>query len=134
MLTVSHDRAFLDATVTRILELDGIDEQPQDYPGCGYTAYRVEKTKRWQRLVLDYEAQQKDKLRWEADIEKTKGYSLGVESTVRSGVAAPHLRRVARLVARKAKVRERRLQRQMASVRWIAEPRTRPPLTLGVPG
>ncbi|GAA4606900.1 ATPase subunit of ABC transporter with duplicated ATPase domains [Actinoplanes octamycinicus] len=133
VLTVSHDRAFLDATVTRIIELDGIDEQPQDYPGGGYTAYREEKQRRWQRLLLDYEAQEKDRARWEADIEKTKGYARGVESTVRSGAEAPHLRRVARLVARKAKVRERRLRRQMASVTWIAEPRRRPPLTLAFP-
>jgi ATPase subunit of ABC transporter with duplicated ATPase domains len=56
-----------------------------------------------------------------------------VELTVRSGAAAPHLRRVAKKVAKKAKVRERRLRRQMESVRWLAEPRTRPPLTLAFP-
>ncbi|MEU4426051.1 ABC-F family ATP-binding cassette domain-containing protein [Actinoplanes sp. NPDC024001] len=134
VLAVSHDRAFLDEFAGRIIELDGIDEQPQDYPGGGYTAYRAEKQRRWERLLLDYEAQEKDRLRWEADIERTKGYAAGVENTVRSGAEAPHLRRVARLVARKAKVRERRLRRQMASVKWIAQPRTRPPLTLAFPG
>ena len=108
-------------------------EPPQDYPGGGYTAYRAEKTRRWQRLLLDYEAQEKDRLRWEADIAATKGHALGVELTVRSGITAPHLRRVAKKVAKKAKVRERRLRRQMASARWIAEPRTRPPLTLAFP-
>ncbi|GAA2691753.1 ABC-F family ATP-binding cassette domain-containing protein [Actinoplanes palleronii] len=133
VLTVSHDRAFLDAVVTRIIELDGIDEQPQDYPGAGYTAYRDEKQRRWQRLLLDFEAQEKDRIRWEADIERTMGFAHGVENADRSSATAPHLRRVARLVARKAKVRERRLRRQMASVRWIAEPRRRPPLTLAFP-
>jgi ATPase subunit of ABC transporter with duplicated ATPase domains len=133
VLAVSHDRAFLDATVTRVIELDGIHDEPQDYPGGGYTAYREEKQRRWQKLLLDYEAQEKDRRRWEADIERTKGQARGVENTVRSGAEAPHLRRVARLVARKAKVRERRLQRQMASVRWIARPQTRPPLTLAFP-
>ena len=133
VLAVSHDRAFLDATVTHIIELDGIHEQPQDYPGGGYTAYRAEKTRRWQRLLLDYEAQQKDRARWEADIDRTKGQALLVETTVRSGAEAPHLRRIAKKVAKKAKVRERRLQRQMDSIRWIAEPRTRPPLTLAFP-
>jgi ATPase subunit of ABC transporter with duplicated ATPase domains len=133
VLTVSHDRAFLDATVTRIIELDGIHDEPQDYPGGGYTAYRAEKQRRWQRLLLDYEAQEKDRLRWESDIERTKGQARGVELTVMSGIAAPHLRRIAKKVAKKAKVRERRLRRQMASVRWIAEPRTRPPLTLAFP-
>jgi ATPase subunit of ABC transporter with duplicated ATPase domains len=38
----SHDRAFLDRAVTKIIELDGINERPQWYEG-GYTAYRAEK-------------------------------------------------------------------------------------------
>jgi ATPase subunit of ABC transporter with duplicated ATPase domains len=133
VLTVSHDRAFLDAVVSRVLELDGIDTEVQDYPGGGYTAYRAEKQRRWERLLLDFEAQEKDRRRWEADIERTKEYSRGVENASGLGVAGPHLRRVARLVARKAKVRERRLRRQMESVKWIAQPRTRPPLTLAFP-
>lgn len=133
VLTVSHDRAFLDAVVTRIVELDGINDEPQDYPGGGYSAYREEKARRWQRLLLDFQAQEKDRIRWEQDIALTKQHALGVELTVRSGVEAPHLRRVAKKVAAKAKARERRLRRQMESVRWLAEPRTRPPLTLAFP-
>ncbi|WP_239163186.1 ABC-F family ATP-binding cassette domain-containing protein [Paractinoplanes rishiriensis] len=134
VLVVSHDRAFLDALVSRVIELDGIHDEPQDFPGGGYTAYRAEKQRRWERLLLDFEAQEKDRRRWEADIERTKQQSLSVELATGLGVAGPHLRRVARLVARKAKVRERRLRRQMESVRWIAQPRTRPPLTLAFPG
>jgi ATP-binding cassette subfamily F protein 3 len=134
VVAVSHDRAFLDRAVTRIIELDGIDETPQEYPGGGYTAYRAEKARRWQRLLLDYEAQEKDRVRWEADIAATKAHAVGVETTVRSGITAPHLRRIAKKVAKKAKARERRLRRQMQSARWIAEPRTRPPLTLAFPG
>ncbi|WP_433385412.1 ABC-F family ATP-binding cassette domain-containing protein [Actinoplanes sp. CA-142083] len=133
VLVVSHDRAFLDAVVSRIVELDGIHDEPQDFPGGGYTAYRVEKQRRWERLLLDFEAQEKDRRRWEADIERTKQHARGVELTTGIGAAAPHLKRVARLVARKAKVRERRLRRQMESTRWIARPRTRPPLTLAFP-
>jgi ATP-binding cassette subfamily F protein 3 len=134
VLAVSHDRAFLDACVTRIVELDGIHDEPQDYPGGGYTSYRAEKQRRWEKLLLDYEAQQKQHRRWEADIARTKQQARGVELSVLSGAEAPHLRRVARLVARKAKVRERRLQRQMASTAWIARPQTRPPLTLAFAG
>ncbi|AGZ42532.1 ABC-F family ATP-binding cassette domain-containing protein [Actinoplanes friuliensis] len=133
ILAVSHDRAFLDAAVTHVIELDGIHEQAQDYPGGGYTAYRAEKNRRWQRLLLDYEAQEKDRIRWEQDIELTKRQAWSVETTVRSGVEAPHLRRIAKKVAKKAKVRERRLRRQMESARWIAAPQTRPPLTLAFP-
>ena len=134
VLTVSHDRAFLDAVVNRIIELDGIHDEPQDYPGGGYRAYREEKQRRWEKLLLDFEAQEKDRLRWEEDIERTKEQARGVEGTVRSGVEAPYLRRIAKKVAKKAKVRERRLRRQMESTKWIAAPRTRPPLTLAFPG
>jgi ATP-binding cassette subfamily F protein 3 len=133
VLAVSHDRAFLDATVSRVIELDGIHDEPQDYPGVGYTGYRAEKTRRWRRLLLDFEAQEKDRVRWEADIARTKAQALGVELTVRSGAEAPHLRRIAKKVAKKAKARERRLRRQMESIGWIERPQTRPPLTLAFP-
>jgi ATPase subunit of ABC transporter with duplicated ATPase domains len=87
VLVVSHDRSFLDRAVMRIVELDGIHEAQQWYQG-GYTAYRQEKARRWQRLLLDYAAQEKYR---------------------------------------------RRLERQIQSVRWIAEPQTRPPLVLALP-
>ncbi|HEY0699181.1 MAG TPA: ATP-binding cassette domain-containing protein, partial [Micromonospora sp.] len=132
LLVVSHDRAFLDRTVDRIVELDGIHDEPQTYTG-GYTDYRAEKQRRWQRLLLDYEAQEKDRTRWEADIERTREQARGVETTVRSGLGSDQLRRYAKKVAKKAKARQRRLRRQMQSVRWLAEPRTRPRLTLAFP-
>jgi ATPase subunit of ABC transporter with duplicated ATPase domains len=133
VLAVSHDRAFLDATIGHIIEFDGIHDVAQDYPGGGYSAYRQEKRRRWRKLLRDYEAQEKDRVRWEADIERTKAQARRVETTVRSGVEAPHLRRIAKKVAKKAKARERRLRRQMQSLRWIEAPRSRPPLTLAFP-
>ncbi|MFI5841208.1 ABC-F family ATP-binding cassette domain-containing protein [Catenuloplanes sp. NPDC051500] len=132
LLVVSHDRAFLDRTVTRIVELDGIHPDLQRYEG-GYTAYREEKTRRWQKLLLDYEAQQKDLRRWEEDIARTRDHALGVETTVRRGLGTDQLRRYAKKVAKKAKARERRLRRQLEAAHWIAEPQTRPPLTLAFP-
>ncbi|WP_433290940.1 ABC-F family ATP-binding cassette domain-containing protein [Actinoplanes sp. CA-030573] len=133
VLVVSHDRAFLDATVGRVVELDGIHDEPQDFPGGGFSANRTEKQRRWERLLLDFEAQEKDRRRWEADIERTKQQARGVETMSGLGVAAPHLKRVAQLVARKAKVRERRLRRRMESTAWVARPQARPPLTLAFP-
>jgi ATPase subunit of ABC transporter with duplicated ATPase domains len=132
VLVVTHDRAFLDRTVTRIVELDGIHTRPQWYEG-GYTDYRAEKTRRWQKLLLDHEAQEKFRRRLEADIATTKDQARGVEQTVRSGLGADKVRRYAKKVAKKAKARERRLTRQLTSARWIAEPTTRPPLTLAFP-
>jgi ATPase subunit of ABC transporter with duplicated ATPase domains len=129
VLVVSHDRDFLDRTVTRVIELDGIHVRPQTYEG-GYTAYREEKARRWQRLLLDYESQEKARRRWEADIERTKEQARGVEAGTRND----KIRRYAKKVAKKAKARERRLRRQLQSARWLAEPQTRPALALAFPG
>jgi len=128
VLLVTHDRALLDRAVTRIVELDGIHEEPQHYEG-GYTAYRAQKARRWQTLLLDYEAQEKYRRRLEADIESTKGQAKGTEQATRND----KLRRYAKKVAKKAKARERRLERQIQSIRWIEQPQTRPSLTLAFP-
>jgi ATPase subunit of ABC transporter with duplicated ATPase domains len=128
VLVASHDRAFLDAAVTAIVELDGIHDEPQLYQG-GYTAYRAEKARRWAALLLEFEAQEKYRRRLEADIEATKGQALGVELSTRNDKT----RRYAKKVAKKAKARERRLEQQIQSMRWIAQPQTRPPLALAFP-
>ena len=128
VLVISHDRAFLDRVATRVVELDGIHDELQEYEG-GYTAYKAEKQARWQKLLLDYEAQEKHRVRLAADIEATKGHALTVEWATTDSSA----RRLAKKVAKKAKARERRLQRELQSARWIAEPTTRPTLTLAFP-
>jgi len=131
VLVVSHDRDFLDRVVGRIVELDGIHEEPQFYTG-GYTQYRAEKVRRWVRLLSDYEAQEKDRRRWEADIERTKDHASGVEDGGPKR-GRDQQNRLAKKVAKKAKARERRLRRQMMATRWLAEPQTRPPLILTFP-
>jgi len=128
IILASHDRAFLDQAVSQIIELDGIDPEPSCYQG-GYTEYRAEKARRWQRRLLEYEAQQKYRARIEADIETVKDQALQTELSTRND----KLRRYAKKVARKAKARERRLERQIESVRWLAEPQSRPPLVLALP-
>ena len=125
VLVISHERAFLDRMVNRVVELDGIHDELQEYEG-GYTRYKSEKQARWQKLLLDYEAQQKRHDRLEADIEATKSHASATEHATTDSSA----RRLAAKVAKKAKVRERRLKRELQSARWIAEPQTRPTLTL----
>ena len=127
VLVISHDRRFLDHAVNRIVELDGIAPGLQDYPGCGYSAYRVERQRRWERLLLDFEAQEKYRRQLAADIERTKEYARGVEI---ANPRNPSARRLARKVARKALSRERRLERQMQSAGWLARPETRPVLAM----
>ncbi len=118
VLVVSHDRRFLDTTVSQILELDV--EGLTLYEG-GYTAYRDEKARRHERLELDYEAQQKRRRRLEADITATRGYALHTETTV-SRAEAPRLKRYAKKVAKKAQSRERRLQKELDSESYIEKP------------
>ena len=119
MLVVSHDRRFLDTTVTQVLELDSGDLTA--YEG-GYTAYRDEKARRRARLELDYEAQQKRRRRLEADITTTRGYAKRTENTA-SGLGADQLKRYAKKVARKAQARERRLQKELDWESYIEKPR-----------
>jgi ATPase subunit of ABC transporter with duplicated ATPase domains len=125
VLVVSHDRAFLDRTVQRIVELDGIHDEPVWYEG-GYSEYRAERQRRWQKLLRDYEAQEKARRRLVTDIERTAAQALSTELSTHND----KLRRYAKKVARKAKARERRLERQMRSARWIEHPRERPSFTL----
>jgi len=125
LIIVTHDRALLDRIATRIIEIDGINAQPQYHVG-GYTEYRVAKQRRWERMLLDYQAQEKARAQLAEDIERTKNQALSTELSTRND----RLRRYAKKVAAKAKARERRLTRAMAATTWLAEPQTRPPLVL----
>ena len=111
VVVVSHDRRFLDNTVARMLELDGVSDRLTLYNG-GYTEYRAEKQRRWQRLLEEHRAQERYRKRLEADIARTRQQALGVERTA-SGLGSDKLKRYAKKVAAKAKARERRL-----AARW----------------
>ena len=132
VLVVSHDRRFLDNTVGRIFELDGVSDRLQTYDG-GYTAYRAEKVRRWQRLLEEHRAQERYRKRLESDIARTRQQALGVERTA-SGAGSDQLKRYAKKVAAKAKARERRLRRQMDAAEWIGDPTKAPSLTLSLDG
>jgi ATPase subunit of ABC transporter with duplicated ATPase domains len=130
VLVVSHDRRFLDETVTGILELDG--GALTTYEG-GYTAYREEKARRRERLELDYEAQQKRRRRLEADIASTRGYAKRTENTA-GGLGSDKLKRYAKKVARKAQARERRLEKELEGESYISKPRRLAPLKVELEG
>jgi ATPase subunit of ABC transporter with duplicated ATPase domains len=126
-IVVSHDRAFLDAVVGCILELEPGGELTR-YDG-GYSAYRGERERRRARLALAFEAQEKRRRRLEADIAATRRQAQHTELTV-SRAAAPTLKRKAKKVARKAKAREARLRREFQGESAIALPEERPVLRL----
>ncbi|MGW0227511.1 ABC-F family ATP-binding cassette domain-containing protein [Actinopolymorpha singaporensis] len=129
VVVVTHDRAFLDRLVHRIVELDVLTDRAEFYVG-GYTAYREEKRRRRARLLADLEAQEKFRRRLEQDIERTANQALRTELGTHNDKA----RRYAKKVARKAKARRRRLTREMTSARWLERPEERPPLVLDLSG
>ncbi|GAA4992355.1 ribosomal protection-like ABC-F family protein [Actinopolymorpha pittospori] len=129
VVVVTHDRAFLDRLVHRVVELDVLTDQAEVYEG-GYTAYRLEKRRRRARLLADWEAQEKHHRRLSADIERTANQALRTELTTHND----RMRRYAKKVAKKAKARERRLRREMTSASWIERPEERPPLVLDFAG
>jgi ATPase subunit of ABC transporter with duplicated ATPase domains len=92
VIVASHDRAFLDTAVNQIIELTGIEPAPDRYQG-GYTDYRAEKARRWQRRLLDYQAQQKYRSRLEADIAAVKGQALATEQSTHNDRLAGTRRR-----------------------------------------
>ena len=119
LLTISHDRDFLDATVQRIYELSA--EGLEAYEG-GYTDYREERERRRARLALAIEAQEKYRRRLEADIAMTSRQAQYTERTVPRAIA-PKFKRYAKKVAKKSKAREHRLRREMDSQDWRRAPR-----------
>jgi ATPase subunit of ABC transporter with duplicated ATPase domains len=127
VVVVSHDRAFLDAVVGCILELEPGGTLTR-YEG-GYSAYRAERQRRRERQALEYEAQEKRRRRLEADVAMTRRQAQHTERTV-SRAAAPQLKRKAKKVAKKAKAREARLRREFEGERAVAAPEARPSLRL----
>ena len=132
VLVVSHDRRFLDNAVGRIFELDGVSDELVTYTG-GYTAYRHEKQRRFERMLEEFRAQDRYRRQLEADIARTRGQALHTERTA-GGLGSDQLKRYAKKVAKKAKARERRLRRQMAQAEWIANPEKAPSFTLSLDG
>jgi macrolide transport system ATP-binding/permease protein len=130
VLVVSHDRRFLDDTVSQILELDG--GTLIAYEG-GYTAYRNAKARAAARVELAYEAQEKRHRRLKADITATRGHAQHTENTV-SRAEAPRMKRYAKKVAKKAQARERRLVRELESDEHIEKPRHVGPLKVELEG
>jgi ATPase subunit of ABC transporter with duplicated ATPase domains len=130
VLVVSHDRRFLDETVSQILELE--DGTLTAYEG-GYTAYRDEKAHRRERLELAYVAQEKRRRRLEGDIAATRGFAARGERTA-SGLGSDQQKRYAKKVARKAASRERRLRRELESEDHIDKPRHVGPLKVTLEG
>ncbi len=119
VLVVSHDRTFLDRTVNRILDLSLETHSLKEYTG-NYSAYVAQVLTEHARLQAAYQDQVYEIRRMRQDIERTKNQSLSVELTTTS--RQPGVRRIAKKVAKKAKARERKLDRYLESDERVEKP------------
>jgi ATP-binding cassette subfamily F protein 3 len=119
-LIVSHDRAFLDNTVNRILDLDPETGSLREYTG-NYSEYLQQflaaREKQWDA----YRDQVAEIRRVRQDIARTKEQSRQVEQSTTS--RQPGVRRIAKKVAVKALSRQKKLERFLASEEIVEKPR-----------
>ncbi len=115
---VSHDRAFLDGAVTGILELDGERPGLAAYAG-NYSDYRSAKEREIEKQTSAWKDQEAERRRIERDIAQTKQTALRTETST----THDFYRRRAKKVARKAKVRERRLEKMLSSSDQVERPK-----------
>jgi len=118
-LIVSHDRTFLDHTVTRILDLDPETHAVLEYTGnySDYVeAWERNREKQWSR----WRDQQAEIRRIRQDVARTRNQALSVELTTTP--SQPTIRRYAKKVAKKAKARERKLERYLEGEDRVEKP------------
>lgn len=132
-LIVSHDRAFLDNTVTSILELDPATQSIKSYPG-NYSDYAEHKRIELEKRQQAYADQQAEIRRMKQDITRLKEQAASTErkaSSIRIGGPEYKIKGfksyqqgIAKKVAKKAKSREKKLERFLESDERVEKPRT----------
>jgi ATP-binding cassette subfamily F protein 3 len=105
-IIVSHDRRFLDQTVSGILELDGETHRLRAYPGT-YSDYAETKRREREKQEAAYQDQVERIEAFEEQIRALKQKARYTESST----IHFHYRKVAKGVAKRAKAQERRLER-----------------------
>lgn len=118
VLMVSHDRAFIDALVSKVLALDEVTHSLTEFTG-NYSAYLAELGRLWQKQTDDYQRQQEKIQLIEENIHDMKQRSSNMEHQTIDF----WLLKKAKRGARTAKVRERKLERLLDSEERIDKPR-----------
>ena len=125
-LIVSHDRAFLDRTVTRILALDPDTRAIKSYSG-NYSDYVAAREHEHEVHAETWKRQREYIARTQQDILRLKAQALNVElsSTPADRDAKFYLggKGGSKKVARKARARERKLERYLESDERVEKPR-----------
>jgi ATP-binding cassette subfamily F protein 3 len=119
VLLISHDRVFLDHTVTRILELDERKRALAHWVG-NYSAYVEQKAAAIERQFAGWKDDQEAIHKMRTDIARTKEQAQGVERSTTP--RDPVVRRYAKKVAKKATSREKKLDRFIADEDRVEKP------------
>ena len=130
-LIVSHDRTFLDHTVTRILDMDIQQHRTREYAG-NYTAYLEQRQAEIEKQWSEYKDQQLEIRRMRQDIARVKAQAAHTErmaSSIRIGGPdykikgyKSYQQGIAKKVAKKAKAREKKLDRYIESDERVEKP------------
>ncbi|HNS04037.1 MAG TPA: ABC-F family ATP-binding cassette domain-containing protein [Anaerolineae bacterium] len=117
VLLVSHDRAFLDRTVTNILALDDATHTLREYPG-NYGDYALALDRSLEKQWAAYQEQQERMARLNSSIRRLSGKAQNIENeTIHF-----YWRRIAKDLARRAVVQKRRLERMLESEELVDKP------------
>jgi ATPase subunit of ABC transporter with duplicated ATPase domains len=120
VLIVSHDREFLDRTVTRILYFDPHTHTVQSYPG-NYSDFAVARAHEREVQATAWHEQQAYVQQVESDIRCVQGHAQSIQRGPKRG--RDFYGRVSAKVARLAKARTRKLERYLASDERVEKPR-----------
>lgn len=134
-LIVSHDRTFLDRSVTRILEMDparGLPITLRAYAG-NYSAYLEQRQVEIEKQQAAFDDQQDEISAMKADIARAKAQAAYTErqaSSIRIGGPEMKIKgrksyhqAIAKKVAKKAASREKKLERYVESDERVERPR-----------
>ncbi|MCB8944075.1 MAG: ABC-F family ATP-binding cassette domain-containing protein [Ardenticatenaceae bacterium] len=130
-LIVSHDRTFLDRTVTRILAMDAQQQSVTEYAGS-YSDYEAQVAHERELQWAAYKDQQQEIRRIKQDIAQVRAQAEKTErqaSSVRRGGEMMKLKgykdyqqSIAKKVAKKAKAREGKLERFLEDEERVERP------------
>jgi ATP-binding cassette, subfamily F, member 3 len=132
VLIISHDRIFLDHTVTHILDMDSIKHSVREYAG-NYSSYITQRQTEIKNQWAAYHDQQAEILRMRQDIMRAREQAahtereassirIGGEDYKQKGYKA-YQQSIAKKVAKKAKSRQKKLNRFLDSDERVEKPK-----------
>ena len=130
-LIISHDRTFLDHTVSRILDMNPVDHSVREYAG-NYSDYLGQRQTEIEHQWNAYHDQVAEIQRLRLDITRTREQAVHTErqaSSIRIGGSEykqkgykSYQQGIAKKVAKKAKSRQRKLERYLEAEERVEKP------------